>query len=184
MATAFLAALAQGQDPPHAHHGPAPALVEGGWVRYRHETAGFSLEHPPDWRVVSGRGPGAVHIAHPTKAVHLFASAFTMPEGTLREFAELRFGLQRELFEPLGPARILEGVGWSGLVQEAEANGNGERARRRILCARHENLYVSLALYVDPKELAAPDLDYERLFTSLRFDAGVAAPGSSAAQPH
>jgi hypothetical protein len=40
---------------------------------------------------------------------------------------------------------------------------------RRILCAKHEGLYVSLALYVDPEELAEHETDYERLFTSLRF---------------
>lgn len=182
-ATILLVTLTQGQDP-HAHHRPAPTLVEGGWVKYQHKTAGFSLEHPADWRVVSEKGVISVHIAHPTKPVHLFASAFTMAEGTLRDFAELKFGVQAEIFRPLGPARTMEGVGWSGLVQEAEVIQNGERARRRILCAKHGYLYVSLALYIDTKELASPDEDYQRLFTSLRFDAGAAAPISSPVQPH
>jgi hypothetical protein len=185
--TALVAALAQGQDarqpqpqpqdPHQGHHGPAPEVVEGGWLKYHHDNARFSLEYPPEWRLVSGKGPGPIHIAHPTKAMHLFALAFTMDGGTLREFADQRFALQRELFAPIGAERTLDGVGWNGLVQEAEANGNGEQARRRMLCARHENLYVSLDLYVDPKELVASGVDYERLFTSLRFDAKDAAPG-------
>lgn len=181
-ATALLAALAQGQDP-HAHHRPAPTVGEGGWVKYQHKTANFSLEHPPDWRVVSEKTV-SIHIAHPTKAVHLFVSAFSMQGGTLREFAELKFGAEPEIFKPLAPARTMEGVGWSGLVQEAEAAASGERARKRILCAKHEDLYVSLALYIDANELAAPDEDYERLFSSLRFDARVTAPTSSPAQSH
>ncbi len=181
--TALLAALAQGQDP-HAHHRPAPTVVEGGWVKYHHKTANFSVEHPPDWSVVSEKQVISIHIVHPTKPVHLFLSAFIMQGGTLGEFAELKFGAQPEIFKPLGPARAIEGVGWSGLVQEAETAANGERVRRRILCAQHEDLYVSLALYTDAKDLAAPDEDYERIFGSLRFDAGVSAPVSSPAQSH
>jgi hypothetical protein len=180
--TALLAALAQGQDP-HAHHRSAPTVVEGGWVKYQHKTANFSLEHPPDWRVVSEKTV-SIHIAHPTKPVHLFVSAFTMHSATLREFAELKFGAEPEMFKPLGPARTMEGVGWSGLVLEAEAGANGERARKRILCAKHEDLYVSLALHIDAGELAAPGEDYERLFRSLRFDAGATAPSSPPAQSH
>ena len=183
MTIALLAALAQGQDP-HAHHGSAPTVVEGGWVKYHHKTANFSVEHPPGWRVLSEKNVVSIHIAHPTKPVHLFVSAFTMHDGTLQEFAELKFGAESEIFKPLGPARAMEGVGWSGLVQEAEAAANGERARRRILCAQHGDLYVGLALYLDANELAAPDEDYERLFSSLRFDADVSAPVSSPAQPH
>lgn len=150
-------------------------------MKYQHKTANFSVEHPPGWRVVSEKGV-SIHIAHPTKPVHLFVSAFTMHGGTLREFAELKFGVQPETFKSLGPASSMEGVGWSGLVQEAEAAANGERVRRRILCAKHEGLYASLALYIDASELAASDEDYERLFRSLRFDVGVTAPTLSPAQ--
>jgi hypothetical protein len=175
MATAIWATLAQGQDP-HAHHRPAPTTVEGGWVKYRHKTAGFSLEHPADWTVSNEKVAISIHIAHPTKPAHLYASAFRMPEGTLRDFAELKFGTQPEIFTPLGPPRVMDGVGWTGLMQDAETTQGGERVRRRILCAKHEGRYVSLALYIDAKELAAPDVDYDRLFTSLRFDADAAAP--------
>jgi hypothetical protein len=148
--------------------------VEGGWVRYRHQTAGFSFEHPAGWTEDKRKVAVSIRISHPTKPVHVFASAFRMPEGTLREFAEQKFGVQPELFKPLGPARNMEGAGWSGLVQDAEAIQGGDRVRRRILCAKHEGLYVSLALYLDPKELAAPEVDYDRFFSSLRFDAGPA----------
>lgn len=177
-ATVILATLAHGQDP-HAHHQPAPTPVEGGWVNYRHQTAGFSLQHPADWTEDKRKVAVSIHIAHPTKPVHLYASAFMMPDGTLRDFAELKFGVQPDIFKPLGPAHAMEGVGWSGLMQDAEATRDGERIRRRILCAKHESLYVSLALYLDPKELAAPDVDYDRLFTSLRFDAGAVPPTPS-----
>lgn len=166
-ALALAAALAQGHGD-HAHHGAPVITTEGGWVKYQHEAAGFSLEHPADWQVTS-RGAVSIHIAHPTKAAHLFISSFTMPEGALEDFAEAKFGVQAEIFKPIGPARPMTGVGWSGLVQEAETEQEGQRARRRILCARHESLYVSLALYVDPTELAEHEKDYERLFTSLRF---------------
>jgi hypothetical protein len=183
MATAIWATLAQGQDP-HAHHRPAPTRVEGGWVKYRHKTAGFSLEHPADWTVSNEKVAISIHIAHPTKPAHLYASAFRMPEGTLRDFAELKFGTQPEIFTALGPPRTMEGVGWNGLVQDAETTQGGERIRRRILCAKHEGLYVSLALYIDSKELASPDVDYDRLFTSLRFDADATAPTPAPVQPH
>ena len=102
----------------------------------------------------------------------------------MREFAEQKFGVQPELFKPLGPARAMEGAGWSGLVQDAEAIQGGDRVRRRILCAKHEGLYVSLAFYLDPKELAAPEVDYDRFFSSLRFDAGTAPPAPSPVPHH
>jgi hypothetical protein len=186
IATAVLAALAQGhaqdsQDP-HAHHHHAPAPAADGWVRYQHPSAGFSLEHPGEWTVVSDRAAVALHIAHPTKAVHLFASAFTMPAGTLKDFAEAKFGVQPELFKALGAARSVEGVGWSGLLQEAEAHEGVEHARRRILCAQHEALYVSLALYLDPKELSGAEDVYERIFSSLRFGDAPASPSPSPPQ--
>jgi hypothetical protein len=179
----LLAALAQAPAPdPHAHH-HAPPPAQGGWVRYQHGSAGFSLEHPADWTVVSDKAAVATHIAHPTKAVHLFASAFTMPAGTLKDFAEAKFGVQPELFKPLGPARSLDGAGWNGLVQDAEANEGAEHARRRILCAQHGNLYVSLALYVDPKEIPGQEEVYERIFSSLRFADTAAPPAGSPSPP-
>jgi hypothetical protein len=181
MTTVILATLAQD---PHAHHQAMPAPVEGGWVRYRHQTAGFSFEHPADWAEDKRKFAVSIRISHPTKPVHVFASAFRMPDSTLRDFAEQKFAVQPELFKPLGPARAMDGPGWSGLVQDAEATQGGDRVRRRILCAKREGLYVSLALYLDPKELAAPDVDYERLFTSLRFDAGAAPPAPSPVPHH
>jgi hypothetical protein len=177
----LLAALSQEPDP-HAHHQPAPTVVEGGWVKYQHKTAQFSLEHPADWSVHE-ENPVSIHIAHPSKPVHLYVAAFRMPQGTLKDFAQQKFGVQAEIFKPLGDARALDGSGWSGLVQEAEASRGTDRVRRRILCARHGDLYVSLALYMDPTQLAAPGEDYERLFTSLHFDAAEAPPRSSPAQP-
>lgn len=182
MAIALLATIAQGQDP-HAHHRPAPSVVEGGWVKYQYKTAGFSLEHPAEWSVVQEKGGVSIHIAHPTKPLHLFASAFVMAEATLQDFADEKFAVQSEIFKPRGPARTMEGVGWSGLVQEADASQGEERARRSILCAKHGDLYVSLALYVDPRLLAVPGEDYQRIFRSLSFDDATAAPTPSPAQP-
>jgi hypothetical protein len=188
MVAAILAALAQGQRPdqdPHAHHRATPTPAAGGWVEYHHKTAGFSLDHPADWEVAKEKTAVSIHISHPTRPVHLYASAFVMTEGTLQEFAELKFGVQPEIFKPLGPPRTLDGAGWTGLVQDAEAIQDSGHTRRRILCARHGNLYVSLALYLDAQELAAPVVDYDRLFTSLRFDAPrAAAPTPPPAQPH
>jgi hypothetical protein len=176
--TAMVVALAQApatQAPappdPHAHHRPAAEAAPGGWSRYHHKTAGFSLEHPADWTVSNEKAAVSVHLAHPGKPVHLYASAFVMREGTLTEFADLKFGVQPEFFKPIGTVRALDGAGWTGLVQDAETLQDQGRTRRRILCARHGDLYVSLALYLDAKELATPDMDYERLFTSLRFEA-------------
>lgn len=183
MATAIVATLARGQDP-HAHHQPAPTPAEGGWLTYRHRTAGFTLEHPADWTVSNERVAISIHLAHPTKPAHLYASAFRMPEGTLREFAQLKFGTQPEIFKALGPPRTQNGVGWNGLVQDAESMPDGGRTRRRILCAKHGGLYVSLALYIDSAELASSDVNYDRLFTSLRFDADAAAPSPSPVPSH
>lgn len=173
--TALVAMLAPGQGP-HEHHPPAQTLVDGGWAIYRHKTAAFTFEHPAAWSVVSEKAGVSIHISHPTKAVHLFAAAFTMPEGTLQAFADQKFAVQREIFKPLGTARAIEGAGWHGLIEDADAAEGGERARRRMLCAQHGDLFVSLTLYVDPSELAGPDGDYGRVFTSLRFDSGAADP--------
>jgi hypothetical protein len=56
-------------------------------------------------------------------------------------------------------------------VQDSETPADGGRTRRRILCARHGDRYVSLALYLDAQDLATPGMDYDRLFTSVRFEA-------------
>jgi hypothetical protein len=190
-ATVMLATLVQEPGPqapappdPHAHHRAAPAPAEGGWVRYRHQVLGFSLEHPGDWTVSNEKAAVSIHLAHPAKPVHLYVSAFMMREGTLQEFADLKFGVQPEVFKPIGTVRALEGPGWTGLVQDAETPQDEGRTRRRILCARHGGLYMSLALYLDAKELAAPDMDYERLFTSLRFDAGPPTPAPPGTPHH
>jgi hypothetical protein len=174
--------LAQAQSP-HTHHQPAPTLVAGGWAQYRHKTAGFTFEHPAEWSVLSEKQGISIHISHPTKAVHLFAAAFTMPEGTLQAFADEKFATQREIFKPLGPPRAIEGEGWTGLVEDADASEGGEKARRRMLCAKHGDLFVSLTLYIDPSELGGPDGDYGRVFTSLRFDGGGDAPASTPPSP-
>jgi hypothetical protein len=165
----LLAVLAQAQDP-HAHHKEPPAAA-GTWVRYRHETAGFSLEHPADWKVGNPNAGISVHLSHPTKAVHLFASAFDMAEGSLQKFAELKFGVQPELFKAVGPTRTLDGPGWNGLVQEAETLEiqHGKHARRLMLCAGHASRYVSLTIYLDDDELTQNGKEYERILASLRF---------------
>ena len=65
----------------------------------------------------------------------------------------MKFGAQPEFFTALGPARAPWTVSaGSGLVQDAETTHGGGRTRRRILCAKHEGLYVSLALYIDAKD--------------------------------
>jgi len=179
---ALVAMLAPAQDP-HAHHQSPPTLVEGGWAIYRHKTAGFTFEHPAAWSVVSEKAGVSIHISHPTKALHLFAAAFTMSDGTLQAFAEQKFAVQREIFKPVGAPHGIEGDGWRGLIEDADAAEGGERARRRMLCAQHGDLFVSLTLYIDPSELAGPDGDYGRVFTSLRFDVGVDDPPSSPAPP-
>jgi hypothetical protein len=164
----LLAALAHGQDP-HAHHKPPVASVDG-WVRYRHEVAGFSLEYPADWSVERPNA-STVHFAHPSKPVHLFASAFDMAEGALDRFAELKFAVQPEVFRALGPTKKMEGSGWNGLVQEAETleTEGGKHARRLMLCAAHGERYVSLTLYLDSDELTHNGKEYERILASLRF---------------
>lgn len=168
IAVSLFAVLEQGHGQ-HAHHQP-PAPTEG-WVRYRHETGGFSLEHPAGWTVNRPKQSVSIHIAHPTKATHLFVSAFDMAAGSLEEFAEMKFAVQAELFRVLGPTRTMEGPGWKGLVQEAETleAPGGKHARRLMLCACHEHRYVSLTLYLDSDELAQNGKEYERIFTSLRF---------------
>lgn len=177
-ATALVAMLATGQGP-HPHHQPAPTPVEGGWTTYRHKTAGFAIEHPAAWSVISEKAGISIHISHPTKAVHLFAAAFRMPDGSLQSFADEKFSVQRELFKPLGPPRAIEGEGWHGLVEDADAAEGGEKARRRMLCAQHGDLLVTLTLYIAPGELGGPDGEYERVFSSLRFDAASADPAAS-----
>ena len=66
----------------------------------------------------------------------------------------------------------MEGPGWKGLVQEAETveTEGGKHASRLMLGAGHGHRYVSLTLYLEPDELKQNGKDYERIFTSLRFD--------------
>ena len=102
---------------------PARADARGGRlgeVSAQDRGIRLSLEHPADWTVSNPKVAISIHLAHPTKPAHLYVSAFRMPEGTLQEFAELKFGAQPEFFTSLGPPRALEGVGWNGLVQDAE----------------------------------------------------------------
>ena len=94
-----------------------------------------------------------------------------MSEGSLDEFAKLKLGVQSDIFGPVGPVSTMQGPGWNGLLQEADdvrpdRKGN---TRRVVLCANHNDPYVSLSLYLDPQELTPKQKYYERLFTSLRF---------------
>lgn len=97
-----------------------------------------------------------------------------MSEGSLDEFAKLKLGVQSDIFRPgrpVRPVRRMQGPGWNGLLQEADdvrpdRKGN---TRRVVLCANHNDPYVSLSLYLDPQELTPKQKYYERLFTSLRF---------------
>lgn len=141
------------------------------WVKYRHTNASFSLEHPPNWRVERAEGSISTHLSHPKEPVHLFVAAFIMNEGALDEFAKSKFGVQSDFFGPVGPARKMQGPGWNGLLQEADHVGpdRKESTRRVVLCANHDNLYVSLSLYLDHQDLASRQKYYERLLTSLRF---------------
>jgi len=93
----------------------------------------------------------------------------------------MKFGVQPEIFGPVGSVRTLDGPGWTGLVQEA-ADIRPERkddTRRLMLCTGHGALYVSLTLYADAQELEARRQYYERIFSSLRFVAPGAAPAPS-----
>src|SRR5262245_27064910 len=166
---ALVAMLAPAQDP-HAHRQSPPTLVEGGWSVYRHKTAGFTFEHPAAWSVVSEKAGVSIHISHPTKAVHLFAAAFTMQEGTLQGFAEQKFAVQREMFKPLGRARGGDGCGRRGRLEEGEAAGGDRKARRRPLRQPRAGLFASRSLYVRPRDVAGHDGDDVRFLSSLRFD--------------
>lgn len=169
----LFAALAQGpaatEDPPT----PEPA-----WVHYRHKKVDFGLDHPADWSVERPEGSIAGHLSDPRRPVHLFVTAFLMNGGSLERFAEMKFGAQPEIFGAAGSARRLQGPGWEGLLQEAEdvRPGRTEDTRRVLLCARHDDVYVSLALYLERREFTARRDYYERLFTSLRFGGGAPPP--------
>jgi hypothetical protein len=149
----------------------SPPAEEPPWVTYYHKNAGFSIEHPGDWTEESDKGAISVHFAHPQAPVHLFVAAFVMGEGSLEEFARLKFGVQPEIFEPVGSERKLAGPGWTGLVQEAadKRPGHKDETRRLMLCAGHGDLYVSLTLFADADQLEGKRQYYERIFTSLHF---------------
>ena len=174
------------QDPARPAGPPVEeALEEAPWVTYRHKNADFTLEHPADWKEESGKGAISIHFAHPRAPVHLFVAAFILSEGSFQEFASMKFGVQPEIFGPVGSVRTLDGPGWTGLVQEA-VDIRPERkddTRRLMLCTGHGDLYVSLTLYADPQELEARRQYYERIFTSLRFVAPGDAPAPSQ-DPH
>jgi len=167
-AIALAATLTRG-DGQHDHH--PPVATADGWAEYRHQAAGFSFEYPADWKVESAGRSAPVHVSHPTRPGHVFAAAFTMTEGTLRDFADLKFAVQAEVFAPVGETRALDGPGWSGLVQEAKTTQPQEErlASRVMLCAGRGHRYVTLTLYIDTEDLARDRKHYERIFTSLRF---------------
>lgn len=160
---------------------PAPPAEEAPWVTYRHKNADFTLEHPADWKEESGQGAISIHFAHPRAPVHLFVAAFVMSEGSFEEFAKMKFGVQPEIFQAVGPAKALDGPGWTGLEQEATdiRPNRKDDTRRLMFCAGHGDRYVSLTLYADAPELDARRQYYERIFTSLRFVAPGEAPAPS-----
>jgi len=183
---ALVAMMTQGPaGPPSPPGPPGPPVEEAPWVTYRHKNADFTLEHPADWKEESGQGAISIHFAHPRAPVHLFVAPFVLSEGSLEEFAKMKFGVQPEIFGPVGSVRTLDGPGWTGLVQEAVdiRPDRKDDTRRLMLCAGHGDLYVSLTLYADPQEPEARRQYFERIFTSLRFVAPGDAPPPGPA-PH
>ena len=113
-----------------------PAPVEGGWVRYRHKTGGFSLEHPPAGPRPTKRPPSrSISRTRRSRPTCTFRPS-GCPRARCEEFAEMKFGVQPELFKPLGPARHLDGPGWTGLVQDARRPRRSADAPRILVPPR------------------------------------------------
>jgi hypothetical protein len=168
LATSMVLWIVMTQGPVSARDTPAE---EGAWVTYSHEKADISFEHPAGWEVRPGQGSILAHLSHAEPPVHLVVAAFYMREGSLEDFAKLKLDAQRDIFRPVGPSRKIQGPGWEGLLQDADdiRPGRTENTRRVVLCANHKDRYVSLSLYLDPREFTPRQKYYERVFTSLRF---------------
>lgn len=129
--------------------------------------AGLSIEHPATWR--SEEEDGAIHVSPKGESVHVYLSVFELPGATLQDFAEVKFTAD-ENFTSRGPAREVEGPGWTGLIEEADDSRltRKEDTRRVVLCAARGSLFISVSLYLDPKEYEARMSRYSRLMASLK----------------
>jgi hypothetical protein len=155
------------------------------WATYQHAKTDITIEYPAHWSV-GARPEGSIagHLAAADRPVHLYVTAF-IGASSLEDFARSKFEAQPDIFRAAGPAKTMEGPGWRGLLQEADdiREGRPEETRRVVLCAVHDDLYVALALYLNPAELTPKRQYYERLFTSLRFT-GKEAPRTPAVHQH
>lgn len=139
------------------------------WATHDNKDAGFSFDYPKDWTLE--REDGHIYVGAPNDVAHVFVNAFRKGREPLESFAESRFSVQSDTFKRLGRPTALAGPNWQGLIEEADdtAPDRKENTRRVVLCAKRGDLFVTIALYMDPDEWATGRATYDRLLRSLRF---------------
>jgi hypothetical protein len=137
------------------------------WTRYQVPKTSFSFEYPSAWKVgPSVDSPGTIEIATADESVSALVTTFTpKPGSSFEKFTDDTFAFAAERLKPVGPAREMSGIGWKGLLQEAEGT---DKDRRLVLVVNGGDRYLSLSLYVDSKEFLANRAYYERMFTSVK----------------
>ncbi len=137
------------------------------WKRLREKS--FDLEYPRNWAV--RREDGFVHLSPKRRSVHLMVAAFTNPDATLEQFAETKLTAQADTFPASGPRIPTRGRNWAGIRHESDdiRPERESNTRRVVVCAGHGDLYVTVSLYLNPKEFEADRATYERILNSLEF---------------
>ena len=88
----------------------------------------------------------------------------------------MKFGAQPELFTSIGPrAPWTVSAGTASCRTPRRPTAEGGRGDASCVPTTGTSTSAS-RIYIDAEVLATPDLDYDRLLTSLRFDADAAAP--------
>jgi hypothetical protein len=152
-----------------ARSGAQPPVSTQKWTTHVSREGGFAFDYPQEWRFE--RGEGHLHAFDRNDSVHLFVSGFKKPGESLEAFARLRFGVQADLFTRIETPHGVAGDGWQGLLEEADdlTPSRKENTRRVLLCAKRNDLFVTVALYLEPQEWAKRRTQYDRIFESLRF---------------
>ena len=131
--------------------------------------AEFSLAHPRWWRL--RREDGYLHLKPVHKSVHLMVAAFRKPDGSLAEVLESKLAAHADAFPPAGAALPVSGQNWTGFRHESEDQRADREVdtHRVVLCAGRGDLYVTMSLYLDPKDLEAQSGTVEQVLASLEF---------------
>ena len=139
------------------------------WLTFEPPNRAFSVHYPRDWS--AQQEADFALLSSPSGDVTLGISSYLRPGSTLTQFATARMSVDRTIFPTASPLERLTGTGWEAITENSLGRVPGEQrlTQRRMLCAQHGQLFISLTLYSSPSEYKRNRNTYEAILTSLRF---------------